>query len=196
MKTDEVRDDLEEVLKLMRETKALQYGDFTLASGVKSSYYFDGRLLTLHPEATYLIGRIIFNLLADTKIDAVGGVAIGGVPMATAIAIVSRLEDKPIPAFIVREERKEHGTRSRIYGHLPRAGRVAIVDDVITTGGSVLKAIEAVEAEGCQVVKVVALLDRQEGGSEELQRRGYNFGALFSSDVSGEVTIDASSVEK
>ena len=192
MKKNKLRDDLEKVLELMKKTKALRYGDFTLSSGKKSSYYFDGRLLTLHPEAAYLIGRIIFTLLANNKIAAIGGVALGGIPMVTAIAMVSHLMGKPIPAFVIREERKEHGKKGHIFGHMPEAdSSVAIVDDVITTGESVLKVIEVVEAEKCHVVKVFVILDRNEGGSEKLRSKGYDLTALFSSDISGELTIEA-----
>ena len=100
--------------------------------------------------------------------------------MVTAVALVSHLEGKPIPAFIVREVTKEHGTMRQIEGHLKEGSRVAIVDDVLTTGGSVLKAIEAVAAAKCQVVKVVVLVDRSEGGSDKLKQEGYDFTALLS----------------
>jgi len=100
------------------------------------------------------------------------------------------LEGKPIPGFIVRAETKEHGTQGRIEGYLPKGGKVAITDDVVTTGGSLLKAIEAAEAEGCQVVKVVALLDRHQGGSDELKLRGYDFTAILSAGPSGEIYIN------
>ena len=118
-----------------------------------------------------------------------GGMSIGADPIAASVAVVSQLEGKPIPAFIVRAGVKEHGTQKRIEGPLKAGSRVAIVDDVITTGGSVLRAIEAAEAEGCRVVKVVALLDRQQGGADEIRRRGYDFAAILSADASGEVRL-------
>ena len=114
---------------------------------------------------------------------------LGADPIVASVAVVSHLEGKPIPAFIVRGEVKGHGTQKRIEGPLKRGARVAIVDDVITTGGSVLRAIEAVEAEGCKVAKVVVLLDRQQGGAEEIRRRGYEFTAILSADISGEVSL-------
>jgi orotate phosphoribosyltransferase len=113
----------------------------------------------------------------------------GADPMVTAVTVVSHLEGKPIPAFIVRAETKGHGTQKRIEGPLQKGSRVAILDDVITTGGSVLRAIEAVEAEGCQVVKVVVLLDRHQGGSDEIKRKGYDFQAILSADAAGEVKL-------
>ena len=182
--------DRERLLDMMLREKALLYGDFTLSSGKRSSYYFDGRLISLYPEGAYLIGRIMFHLLKEEQVDAVGGLGFGAGPLATSIAIVSHLEGKPIPAFMIREQRKEYGTQKQIEGKCPRGGRVAIVDDVVTQGGSVLKAIEVVEVEGCQVVKVIALLDRREGGSDELRKRGYDFTAVYSADATGEVTIE------
>jgi orotate phosphoribosyltransferase len=107
--------------------------------------------------------------------------------VVAAIAVVSYLEGKPLPAFIVRTEPKKHGTRRYIEGVLPQRCRAAIVDDVVTTGASLFRAIRAVEEEGCQVVKVAALLDRQQGGSERLRREGYDFTALLTCDESGEV---------
>ncbi len=168
---------------------AVLHGEFTLTSGLKSSYYFDGRLVTLWPEGAYLIGKKIFDILKGTGAEAVGGMTMGADPIAAAVAVVSHLEGKPIPAFIVRADVKGHGTQKRIEGPLKKGSKVAIVDDVITTGGSVLRAIEAVEAEGCKVVKVVVLLDRHQGGSDEIGRRGYDFQAILSADDKGEVTL-------
>ncbi|MFA4836369.1 MAG: orotate phosphoribosyltransferase, partial [Dehalococcoidia bacterium] len=166
-----------------------KYGDFTLASGLKSPYYFDGRLTTLWPEGAYLVGKQVFDLIKDAGIDAIGGLTMGADPIVAAVALVSHMEGKPIPAFIVRKEAKGHGTRRLIEGHLPVGGTVAIVDDVITTGGSVFKAIEAVEAQGCRVGKVVVLLDRNQGGADEVRRRGYKFASLLSADAEGNLSI-------
>ena len=170
----------ERVLELAHEVEAFLTGEFTLTSGKKSNFYFDGKRITLHPEGAYQVGKAIFDQLAEIGVDAVGGVATGAYPMVAAVALVSHLEGKPIPAFIVREVPKEHGTRRQIEGHLEEGARVAIVDDVLTTGGSVSKAIEAVEAANCQVVKVMVLVDRHEGGSDDLKRKGYDFAALLS----------------
>ena len=178
----------ERLLEVFKE-RAIVRGDFTLSSGLKTSYYFDGRMVTLWPEGAYLIGRKIFHILAEAGVEAIGGMTVGADPIAAAVAVVSHLEGWPIPAFIVREGVKEHGTQKRIEGPLKAGSRVAIVDDVITTGGSVLRAIEAVEAEGCRVVKVVVLLDRQQGGADKIRRRGYDFTAILSADASGEVRL-------
>lgn len=177
-------------LELVKE-RALLRGDFTLASGTKSSYFFDLKMVTLSPEGAYLTGKLVFEILRESGVDAVGGLTLGSDPIVTAVAIVSHLEGKPIPAFIVRGELKEHGTQKAIEGYVPKKGcSVAIVEDVITKGGATLKAIEAVEAAGCRVVKVVALLDRHQGGSDELRKRGYDFTALLHADAEGEVSID------
>ncbi len=167
------------ILEIAYEVGALLQGEFTLTSGKKSDYYFEGKRLTLSPEGAYQVGKAVFDQLADADIDAIGGVAIGGYPMVTAVALVSHLEGKPIPSFIVREETKEHGTRRRIEGHLKEGSRVAIVDDVITTGGSVSRAIDAVEAANGKVVKVIVLVDRHEGGSDKLKKQGYDFTAII-----------------
>ena len=168
------------ILEIAHEVGALLKGEFTLTSGKKSNYYFDGKRITLSPGGAYHVGKAIFDQLAEVGVDAVGGVATGAYPMVAAVAVVSYLEGKPLPSFIVREVTKEHGTKRQIEGHLKEGSRVAIVDDVLTTGGSVLKAIEAVEAVNCKVVKVIVLVDRHEGGSDELRRRGYDFAALLS----------------
>jgi len=158
---------------------ALLQGEFTLASGRKSNRYFEGKKITLQPEGAYQVGKAIFNELAEMDIDAVGGLATGAYPIATSVAMVSHLEGKPISAFVVREEQKDHGARRLIEGHLRDGSRVVIVDDVITSGGSIVKAIKAVEERNCQVVKVITLVDRHEGGVEKLRGMGYTFQAIL-----------------
>jgi orotate phosphoribosyltransferase len=176
------------LLELFRE-HAVLHGDFTLSSGLKTSYYFDGRKITLWPEGAYLIGKKIFDMLTEEGVEAVGGMTLGADPIVASVAVVSHLEGSPVNAFIVRGDVKGHGTQQHIEGPLKAGSRVAIVDDVITTGGSVLRAIEAAEAAGCRVVRVVVLLDRQQGGSDEIVRRGYDFSSILSSDASGEVRL-------
>ncbi len=178
----------ERLLKVFRE-QAILRGKFTLASGKESSYYFDGRMVTLWPEGAYLIGKKIFQICNEAKAEAVGGMTMGADPIAASVALVSHLEGNPIPAFIVRAGVKEHGTQKRIEGPLKADCRVAIVDDVITSGGSVLRSIEAVEEKGCHVVKVIVVLDRQEGGSDEIRGKGYDFTSIFKADSSGEVSL-------
>jgi orotate phosphoribosyltransferase len=167
------------IREIAGEVGAFLTGEFTLTSGKKSNYYIDGKKITLSPEGAYLVGKAIFDELIKTGVDAIGGVATGAYPIVTAVALVSHLEGKPIPAFIVREVPKEHGTMRKIEGHLKQGSRVAIVDDVLTTGGSVSRAIEAVEAAKCKVVKVMVLVDRHEGGSDRLKKEGYDFTSIL-----------------
>ena len=178
----------ERLLQVFREHAILR-GKFILASGKESSYYFDGRMITLWPEGAYLIGKKIFEICKEAKVEAVGGMTIGADPIAASVALVSYMEGNSIPAFIVRTDVKDHGTQKRIEGPLKAGCRVAIVYDVITSGGSVLRSIEAVEEKGCQVVKVIVVLDRQEGGSDEVRRKGYDFMSIFKADISGEVSL-------
>ena len=177
------------LLDVALERGALKYGEFTLTSGRKSSYYFDGRLLSLDPEGAQLIAAALLPVLLEAGVEAVGGLTLGADPIVSAIALASRLEGSSIPGFIVRKEAKTHGTGQGIEGPLRSGSRVAIVDDVCTTGGSLFQAIEAAEAAGCTVVKVVAVLDRREGGSEELCRRGYDFVALMEANSEGNIEV-------
>lgn len=179
----------ERFLELVKQ-RGLLRGDFTLASGERSSYFFDLKMVTLSPEGAYLTGKLVLELLREIGVDAVGGLTLGADPIVTAVAVVSHLEGNPIPAFIVRGELKAHGTQKNIEGNVPAKGcNVAVVEDVITKGGSTLKAIEAIEAADCRVVKVVALVDRHQGGSDELRKRGYDFTALLHADDDGEISI-------
>ena len=178
---------LDRLLALALERGAIKYGDFTLTSGKKSSYYFDGRLLSLDPEGAYLISQAIIPLLEQAGAQAVGGTTLGADPMVAALAVASHIKGRSIPAFIVRKESKTHGTKQNIEGPLEPGTNVAIVDDVCTTGGSLFHAIEAAEEAGWSVVKVVSILDRNEGGSEEMRKRGYNFSTLLAATVEGTI---------
>lgn len=172
------------------EEGAFLPGDQLLSSGRTSDRgYFDGKRVTLSPKGAYEVAKAVFDELEGVEVDAVGGLVIGAALIVSVVASISYQEGKPIPTFIVREEPKPHGTQRQIEGHLKPGSKVAIVDDVITTGASVLKAIKAVEAIGCQVVKVIALVDRHEGGSDELRRQGYDFTAFLSLLPPGELTI-------
>ena len=181
----------ERLLQLSLDMGALRYGDFTLTSGRKSSYYFDGRLLSLDPEGAYLISRALLPLVRASGAQAIGGPTLAADPIVTAVSMASHLEPEggPVPAFIVRKEAKQHGMGNAVEGHLKPGARVAVVDDTCTTGGSLFLAIEAAEAAGCTVVKVLAVLDRCEGGGEELRRRGYDFASLLVANDKGEIEV-------
>ena len=181
----------EGLLSLSLARGALKYGQFTLSSGKTSNYYFDGRLLSLDPEGAMLVGQALLPLLRKAGAQAVGGPTLAADPIVTAVALASQEDGDGIPAFIVRKETKEHGMGQLIEGPLVAGSRVAIVDDTCTTGGSLLHAIAAAEALGCSVVKVIALLDRREGGGDELRRRGYDFTALLAATPEGKIEVVA-----
>jgi orotate phosphoribosyltransferase len=173
-------DQLRELRDIIRR-KSLRIGDFTLSSGKKSAYYLDCRMTTLDPRGALLIARLILNGIRSRHIpaDAVGGMTLGADPIATAVAVVSGLEATPIPAFIVRKETKGHGTRRSIEGYEGKAGsRVIVVDDVCTTGDSILRAAEKAEEAGYEVAATFCVVDREEGGTELIAKR-YPFFALF-----------------
>ena len=183
----ERKDMIGRLLEVALARGAIKYGDFTLTSGKSSKYYFDGRLLSLDPEGSRLIAEALLPVLRDAEVEAVGGPTLGADPIVSAIALASGLRGQGIPGFIVRKEAKAHGTGQSIEGPLRSGSRVAIVDDTCTTGGSLFQAIEAAEAAGCSVVKVAAVLDRNEGGSQELRRRGYDFLALLEANPEGTI---------
>ena len=176
------------LLDLALERGAIRYGDFTLSSGRKSTYYFDGRLLSLDPEGAYLLGHALLPLLTDAGVGAVGGPTLGADPIVAAVATASWQQGTPIPAFIVRKEAKGYGTAQLIEGPLPPQGTsVAIVDDACTTGGSLFHAIEAAEEAGYKVGLVLAALDRNEGGSDAIRDRGYRFVSLLTAGDDGNI---------
>ena len=181
------------LLDLAIERGAIRYGDFTLSSGRKSAYYFDGRLLSLDPEGAYLLGHALLPLLTDAGVGAVGGPTLGADPIVAAVATASWQQGTPIPAFIVRKEAKGYGMGQMIEGPLPPEGTsVAIVDDACTTGGSLFHAIDAAEEAGYKVGLVLAALDRNEGGSDAIRQRGYSFASLLTAGKDGRITVENS----
>ncbi len=180
---------VQRLLELAVELGALKYGEFTLSSGKKSSYYFDGRLLSLNPEGANLIGKSLLPLIHKSSVEAIGGPTLAADPIVTAVSLASYAQGEGIPGFIVRKETKEHGTAQLIEGHIKPGSKVAIVDDTCTTGGSLFHAIQAAESYGCEVVKVIAVLDRREGGTEELIRRGYDFVSLMAANPEGQIEV-------
>jgi len=153
--------------------------EFTLASGKTSNFYCDARVTTLDPAGATCCGRIFLQMLAGFTVDAVGGYSIGADPIVTAIAVISFLESKPLPAFIIRKEEKGHGTRKMIEGNFQEGDRVALFDDVITSGGSIIKGAKQVEAQGGKVEVIMAVLDREEGGRKLIEDSGYRFMSIF-----------------
>lgn len=166
---------------LVRTTGAFLQGDFTLSSGHSSSYYFDSKLLTLDPAGSQAVGECFFEILKDTLAESVGGMAHGAIPIVSAVTYSSELQGKPLPGFYVRSEPKPHGTQNLIEGRFPEDPNapVAIIDDVVTGGDSILKAIRAVEERGNPIVKVMCILDRDEGGREKIRDNGYELESIF-----------------
>ncbi|GAB7026085.1 orotate phosphoribosyltransferase [Geotalea toluenoxydans] len=153
-----------------------------LASGRESDFYFDGKQTTLHPEGGYLTGKLFFEAIKDVEqLEGVGGLTLGADPIATATSVVSFLEKQPIPAFIIRKEPKGHGTGAWLEGrkNFKPGARVVIVEDVVTSGGSSIKAIKRAEEEGLKVLGVVTLVDREEGGRENIEKEGYWLKSIF-----------------
>ena len=174
----EVQEYKTRLLELLKE-KALVIGKVRLSSGKESDYYLDERVVTLLPEGAFLTAKIILHMLNDVSVDAIGGMTLAADPIVGAVAAVSHIDGHPIAGFIVRKEKKGHGMGKQVEGPLKEGQKVVVVDGTMTTGSSVLKTIDVVEEMGCQVVKVILLIDRLEGGREKIEQRGYDFEAVF-----------------
>jgi orotate phosphoribosyltransferase len=174
--TENYRERLKELLR----RKSIVRGNFTLASGKSSTYYIDCKLTTLDPEGAILVGHSVLDLLEKENIqaDAIGGPPIGAHPIVTAVAAVSHLRGKPLPAFLIRKEAKSHGLEKQIEGPVKPGARVVIIDDVCTSGGSTIQTLDAVSGAGYEIVAVMSLVDRQQGGSEKLRQR-YRYFPIF-----------------
>lgn len=161
-------------------TLAYKEGDFVLSSGQRSTYYINGKQVTLHPQGALATGRLLLSMLpADTQ--AVAGLTLGADPIVTAVSVVSAYENRPLPALIIRKEAKGHGTKAYIEGpNLPDGAKVVVLEDVVTTGQSAMKAVERLRTAGYSVEQVIALVDRLQGGAELYQQSGLKFQALFS----------------
>ena len=171
----EVRDRLKRILV----EQSLLRGDFLLASGQKSSFYLDVRRTSMHPEGALLCAQMFLDEVADLELDAVGGPVLGAAPLVGAIAAESFRRGKPLPTFLIRKEAKGHGTAKLIEGHFPAEGNVALVEDVVTTGGSVLRALAVARGEGATVKRVVTIVDREQGGAEAFAEQKCDFASLF-----------------
>jgi orotate phosphoribosyltransferase len=167
------------LMNLVRE-KALRFGDFTLASGKKAKYYLDGKQVTLDPFGAKLVAEGILDILvADGLPKAIGGMSIGADPITSSVVVMSAIRNTPLIGFLVRKQSKGHGTNKFVEGPVQPGDTVAIVEDVVTTGGSSLEAIERVEAFGLKVQCVIAIIDRMEGGAEAFSNKGYKFKSLL-----------------
>ena len=177
----------EEVLELRRRLarllveKSYREGDFVLASGRRSDYYFDCRVTALHAEGSWLIGTLFNHMLSEMDIKGVGGMTMGADPLVAATTVISHEQGRPLHGLLVRKEAKGHGTGQYVegLGNFSTGDRVAMLEDVVTTGGSLLKACDRIRDAGLSIVAVCAILDREEGGREKLREAGYDLLALF-----------------
>ncbi|GIX04248.1 MAG: orotate phosphoribosyltransferase [Planctomycetaceae bacterium] len=169
----------ERLVELFRE-RALRFGQFTLASGKSSSYYLDGKQITLHAEGLALVSTGLLALLSDLSFSAVGGLTLGADPIVGGMLAVAALRGQPLQGFLVRKEAKGHGTQRFIEGPLQPHDRVVVVEDVVTTGGSALQAVDRVQEYGASVVAVAGIVDRCEGGAQAIAQRGLPFRCLLS----------------
>ncbi len=166
-------------LLLSRSFKYSETPTFRLVCGELSKFYFNCKPTTLSPEGQYLIGKLIFDIIKDKDVSAIGGLTLGADPIACAVANESFRQGKPVEAFVVRKKLKDHGIVARIEGNIKAGDRVVVVDDVITTGQSTIQAIEAARENGLVVDGVVVLVDREEmNGRQNIQEHVDNFSAL------------------
>jgi len=149
--------------------------EFLLRSGKRSKFYFNGKTATLDPEGISIIAEIVFEKIANLNVDSIGGLALGSIPIATAVAQLSYKKGKPIPAFWKRESQKEHGDQTLFEGTLKDGSNVVVVDDVATLGSSIEQVVDYVLQKHCKIVKIVTLLDREEGAATKFRARGFDY---------------------
>ncbi|MBU1610965.1 MAG: orotate phosphoribosyltransferase [Proteobacteria bacterium] len=166
--------------KLLMELSYIE-GEVTLTSGKKSDYYFDCKQTALHPEGGYLIGKLFLDMLQGLGVAGVGGMTLGADPLVSAVSIVSYLEDCPLPAFIIRKKSKGHGTNQYLEGikNFAPGATVALLEDVVTTGGTLVTAAQRVREAGFKIAAVLTVLDREEGGCETLAEAGLELQSIF-----------------
>lgn len=164
-------------------SKSYREGNFTLTSGKKSDYYFDCKQTALHPLGGYLIGRLFLEIIQEQKmnIQGVGGMTLGADPLVSAVTVLSHLENFPLPGFIIRKQAKGHGTNAFLEGmaNFEPGFKVCLLEDVVTTGGTLLTACERVRDAGLEIEGIICVLDREEGGRENISRAGYDLISIF-----------------
>jgi orotate phosphoribosyltransferase len=177
-------DDTRTKLFALIKARSFRRGNIALVSGRTSNYYFDMKPTMFDPAGAAWIAELMFDQMEELKVDYVGGLAIGAVPLVSALAMLSHQRGRPIPGFFVRSQVKDHGTQRRIEGTTEslKGKNVVIVEDVTTTGGSATTALEAAAAEGARVVLVLSLVDRLEGAVEHFSKLGIAFRAIYTSD--------------
>ena len=171
--------DRDALIKVFQE-RALKFGDFTLVSGKKSSYYLDGKQVMLHARGLRLVSEGLLDLLSDVEFDAIGGMSIGADPIIGGVLTVAAEQNREMIGVMVRKEAKGHGTQKFIEGPLEPGMKVVVVDDVVTTGGSSLDAAKRIQDFGAEVVEVVGIVDRMQGGAETFAKHNLPFRSLLS----------------
>ena len=162
------------------QQQALKHGEFVLASGQVSSYYIDGKMVSLDAEGAYCLARCLLELMGDWPAEAVGGMTIGADPITGAVITLAALQGRALKGFMVRKEPKGRGTNQQVEGPLAEGARVVMLEDTVTTGGSTLRAIAAVEREKqATVIGVLAMVDRRQGGAENMAAAGYPLRSVF-----------------
>ena len=179
----------ETIFGIAKRTLALKFGEYRLSSGAASAYYFDGRLVTLDAEGAYWVASAFLQVVKNCGAQAIAGPTLGADPIVAAVTLMSYEEQCPLRGLIVRKEAKGHGERRIIEGPIEPGLKVAVVDDTCSAGTSLLHAIKEIEAAQCDVVKVMCILDRQQGGSDEIIRLGYDFFALLTADENGDIKL-------
>lgn len=171
---------IEQQLFQLLKNRSFQRGTFRLASGTISDYYIDGKMSEVFSESAYLIGEVLFERTKDLQIDAIGGLAVGAIPLTTATVISYHMHGRKMEGFWVRDKPKGHGTQKVVEGNLKPGSRIVILDDVITTGGSSGKAIKEAKDIGCEVLLVLALVDRLQGAAKFFNNEGIaNYQSVF-----------------
>ena len=169
-------------LKKLIEEKALIYGKITLASGGKSDFFFDMKMVSMDPEGSNLIANLLFEIIKKEDIDYIGGLEIGSIPIISSLCLKSWNNNMPIYGFFIRKKPKERGTKKSIEGNLNENSNVIILDDVTTKGNSVLEAVKKIRKFNCRVEKVITIVDRLEGAKENMKKHGIELIAIFTKD--------------
>lgn len=175
------------LIEIVRARSFSTGAEMKLASGRTSNFYFNMKPTMLHPEGAYMIGVLILDALPGTRVDLIGGLEMGAVPLAASVAAMSHAAGRPVAAFFVRKQAKEHGARKLVEGLAPgdtlSGKRIVVLEDVTTTGGSAMKAIEALQAEGAIIDRVITVVDRQEGAADTFKAAGIPFQPLLTADA-------------
>ena len=175
--------------KRIYELGVFQKGDFTLSSGKKSNYYLDGRIISLDPLGSEIIGRIFLSKL-NFPFDKIGGPATAAIPLITAISLSARIyQNKDIPGFYIRSSAKEHGLANKVEGSLKKGDNIVVVDDTVTSGGSIVNTILEIQKAGVNIKHSISVFDRNEGGVKKINELGIKHYSIFKYDQDSEELI-------